>query len=112
MLQRRLVGSQLIQLMLGEVAALQVQSGLSLPRHGRQFTREQFDQGGLAGTVGSQQADPVTGCQDQFDAVQYRPFAVSGRDLLQAQQRMWQMFRWRKPKMAYDELDREVSEGK
>ena len=59
--QRRLVGAQLLDLVLREVADRQPLRGVRSPRERRQVAGERLDQRRLARAVGAEQADALAG---------------------------------------------------
>lgn len=67
-----------------EVGHFQLGATLDLARSGLQAAEHQLEQGGLAGAVGPQQADPILTLQDHgkvFD--QHRPVGVMEADVFQ-----------------------------
>ncbi len=68
MLERRLVGAQLLELVLREIADSQSLALHPLPSRGHQLTGQQLDQRGLARAVGAQQPDARASGQREVDA--------------------------------------------
>ena len=84
-LQRRLIGTQELQLMLGEVAELDTFCETDLAAHRLEFTRQQLNQSRLPGAVAAQQADARARHQIELDGVEDNTLAVTGADFLHFQ---------------------------
>jgi hypothetical protein len=68
--QRRFGRAQLFQLVLGEVAELEIAAFLAYAGQRLQLTGEQLHQRGLAGTVAPEQADAAVGAQREAQLVE------------------------------------------
>ena len=87
-LKRRALHRQLIGLMLGEVADLELARLLHQPRAHPQPPGEHLEQGRLAVTVGAEQGDAVIAVDAQVDPFEHRgAFAVSDFAVVDGQQR-------------------------
>jgi hypothetical protein len=68
--QRRFGRAQLFELVLGEVAELEVAAFFAHTGQGLQFTGQQFHQRGFAGAVAAEQADAAVGAQGEAKLVE------------------------------------------
>ena len=78
MLQRAVLGPQLLDLMLGEIADPQLGRADHLAGERRELAGEQLGEGRLAVAVGAEQRDPVVRVEAQIEAVQHHVVAVAG----------------------------------
>ena len=92
-LQRRLIGAQEFQLMLGEVAELDAFREADLAAYGLELACQELNQRRLPGAVAAQQADTRARHQVKLDGVENYTLAVAGADFLHLQQRVRQALR-------------------
>ena len=92
-LQRRLIGAQKLQLMLGEVAELDAFGEADLPAYGLEFASQELNQRRFPGAVAAQQADTRPRHQIELDGVEDNTLAIAGADFLHLQQRVRQALR-------------------
>ena len=90
---------QLLDLVLGKVTRPEILRGFPLPLLQRQGTGKQLDQGGLAGAIGTEQADPVAGRQGQVYPGKNDRVTISDCDPCQPQQGIRRLFRRSQGKM-------------
>ena len=90
MLQRRFVGAQLFELVLGEVADVQRLGFLALAALLGDGAGQQLDQRRFAGAVAAEQADAAAGAQRHADVVDDLAVDVAGRGFFDAEQRVGQ----------------------
>ena len=107
MLKRRLVGNQLLDLMLGEIADPQFAGGDDAAGLGCQLTREQPRQGRLAVAVAADQRHAVVGVDAQVQVRQHgRTRHIADGDAIEHDERRLELLRARKI-----EHDRRVPHG-
>ena len=93
MLQRRVLGAQLLELMLREIADLEPFPRAALARQRGQLARQRANQGRFAGAIGTEEPDPRTGSQREIDAAQHRDPGMTGVQSFERQQDLRSMHR-------------------
>ncbi len=95
-LQRRLVGSQLLELVLREIADHEPVACEASSRERRQFTGDGLDQRRLACAVGAEQPEACARLQCELQVLDdRRPARITERRVLERQQRRRRAFGWR-----------------
>ena len=93
MLQRRLIGAQLIELMLREVAYRESCAATQLSALRRQITGNRFHQCRLASAVDAEDSNAVARAHVETHATQHRSLAVTERDVVSIEQPLGK-FQW------------------
>ena len=100
----RAARGQVVDLVLGEEADLELVRPHHFAAHRRQPPTDELGEGRLAVAVRAQEPDPVVVRERQVDARQHRPVAVAGADLLHGHDRRREFLGDRRPFERHDRV--------